>query len=326
MYFAANQNDEVRKLRKLLDCYIKKCGCDVFGQNSSTTSTGFEDAPSDSKLYGRKNKSWTPIEISNLIHNELGGKQGGDGTDFFHLSKAQIEALEELFNLVDSPIYEEPTADLDLEDQILEVGTALNITLKNTYTINDGGALQSEKIFRNGLEVSNTGIYTETGDVVEGETIYVSSSTHLAGPVKENAIGIEDGTNSIAAGTIVSEAKTITGIVPWFWKVYDTLPDLNNLNLSTFNKEVEKSDETVKILLNTDLKHVVIVIPDENAEKTEWFVSQVSQGEIGEFNAVGPATVKTLPSPDGLWTARPFKIYTTNYQTSIKPALELRNN
>lgn len=325
MYAPANQNDEVRKLRKLLECYIKDCNYDLLNTNSSE-NTGFDDAPTDGITYGRKNESWVPITLSNLFHNELGGKQGGDGTNFYHLSEDQYQGLDTLFSIVPHPEYISPTVNINVVNQILEVGSNSIGQVKSSFIRNDGGPLQSEKIFKNEIEVSATGIYNESEVIQEGETTYKSSATFLEGPIKENEIQVQDPIGRIQAGTVESETKIITGIIPWFWKSFAELPDISTLSLSTFNKVIGSSLETVKMDMDKNFTHIVVVVPSSSPEKNKWFVTEPSQGYIGNLSPINSPVLKTLSSPSNLWSGKDFNVYITNYQTSIKPTLELRNN
>lgn len=84
-----------------INMQVGGCGCDGEGGGGGGGSGGFEDAPRDGKLYGRKDGAWAeatgggggPAPVS--AHNELSGLQGGDAAahEFFHLTEAEWRRL-----------------------------------------------------------------------------------------------------------------------------------------------------------------------------------------------------------------------------------------
>lgn len=264
------------------------------------------------------------------IHNLLQGLQGGDGgldpTEFYHLTELQLQGLIAMIENAGHPIYVAPTSSINLISRILEVGSSNVRTIKNTFIRNDAGPLISERILKNDIQVSATGTYNETGVVPIGDTKYKSESTYEQGPIKTNAVNIPDPIGRIEAGTITSPEGIITGILPWFWKTFDTLPNISTLDISTFTKVISNSMEIVTMPMNIVGKHVVVVIPATSTIKTKWKITELNGGNIGIGNLILSPVGKTLSSPSGFWGPKGFNVYTTAYPTSIEPALELRNN
>lgn len=262
------------------------------------------------------------VELS-VDYPVVGAAEGESQKDFNEKIQDIIQAL---IGNIPPPTYVAPTLSINLANQTLEVGTNNTRTIQSTFIQNDAGAKISDKIIKNTIQVSSTNTYIETGVVVLGATTYRGETTYGQGPIKNNSIGIPDPTGRIQSGTVLSLNRVITGIIPFFWQTFDTLPDINSLDLSIFNKQVSTSSVTISIPMSVVGKHIVIIVPQDSAEKTKWHITDLNRGDIEVGGLFSPPQIKSLSSPSGYWNNENFRVYSTNYPTSVTPAIELRNN
>lgn len=228
--------------------------------------------------------------------------------------------------LLPKPTYNAPTLTINLTSITIEVGSSNVRTISNAFTQRDAGAITGQRILKNGVVASNSGSYNETGTVPLGNTTYKGEVSYADGVVKPNPLtGNPDPRGRVLAGTIQSAERTITGILPYFWKDFDTAPNLNTLNLAAFNKVVAVSTGVVNIPMNLTNKFLVIIIPSTSTVKTKWEITPLNAGNVGSGNLVLSPIVKSLNSPNGYWTAQNFNVYATAYPTNINPKMELKN-
>lgn len=294
-------NKQLKKLIKNVECLLKECKCHSSG-------------PSPDIEFPR--------------HNDLMGLQGGDvsNKDFYHLSKSQYEGIVNFIENVSPPNYELPLANLSGNFSLIEVGALNSYNYVASFVQRDAGPPTAVRIYRNSVLEVSAPSYTDPNPVQAGITEYKAEYDYGLGPVKKNDIGLDDPTGRITPGTVSSSEVSIKGIIPWFWQTFDVLPDLNNLDLSLFNKEVKESTGTVRASLNVTGKFIVFLIPDASPVKTKWYVTELNRGDIEATGFILPPITKTLSSPNSYWNNEDFKVYVSDYLSDINPILELRNN
>lgn len=250
------------------------------------------------------------------------GNNPDDGTGD-KLRDAFIKINEAFNNMVGAPSYTDPTTDINLSNMTLEIGSSNVRTITNSFIQNDAGVLVSQRIYKNSIEVSDTGSYDETGVVAPGGTVYRGQVTYEEGPIKNNDIGIPDGRGKIEAGTINTSNRTINGILPYYWKEFDVMPDLDSLNISDFNKVVSSSNGKITLTMDIVSKHLVILIPNGSTTKTKWEITPLNAGDIGTGELILSPVIKTISSHQGYWSSEDYKVYVTAYITSISPKIDL---
>lgn len=272
------------------------------------------------------------------IHNNLSGLQGGDpdSDEFFHLDKDEhgyltaIVSNDTISKIYDAirvhPDYVPPTSTIDLINMTVERGSSLSINITQTFNQNDGGAKTSESIKKNGTAVSTIDTYSETLTVPSTPVVYSGNVSYAQGAIKMNNIGEMDATGRIPAGSTTSPSATITPILPYFYGKFTAMPDLDTLDLAGMTKVVVNSDSTITCnVTSNDNEFVIIAVPALSTIKTKWFITELNKGDIGgATNLFNTPTVKAKNSPSGFWGGQNFRIYYTNYKTSIQ-TIELRN-
>jgi len=133
--------------------------------------------------------------------------------------------------------------------------------------------------------------------------------------------------------TLDSDAKTITGIYPYFWGISTNNPDsatpptseeiatlINNYNVNNgtlCKKVLESSANTIKINFgNTTSKYLWFAHPDVCDAKQSWYVTTSNRGGIGPgktFNRIEDKLLHSNPNP--YWTGVKYKIYTSLFAT-----------
>ena len=118
-----------------------------------------------------------------------------------------------------------------------EVGTPVNRTFSNNFAQNDGGAIVSERIYKDGVKVSDTGTFTETIPLTLIGISYRGEVSYNAGTVKkENSLGdLED--NTIAAGVADSGTRILRGYNPIFFGT-SVVKKTSSSQIRTLNKRL----------------------------------------------------------------------------------------
>ncbi len=208
-------NADLKRFRKLLECYLEDLRCK---DNKTTDCIG--EAPTDGEIYGRINRAWQKIsggsqeDTVDLIQDYpvIGTVEGETQKEYNERNQAIIAAL---IGNIPHPNYITPTVDMTTPSALQKVGASYGVSLTLTYNQNDGGAITSQSIEKNGVEVSNTNTFAETLLVPIGLTTYKGTVNYAQGPIKDNSIGIPDPVGRIPAGS-KSVTKTVEGVYPLF--------------------------------------------------------------------------------------------------------------
>lgn len=295
--------------------------------------------PADYGLGEFTNDSENPfLREDDLVnnHNSLTGIQGGDIDDYFHVTEDEHTYLTDIVSndtiglilsaIAVPPTYVPPTSAITNVTQTAEVGSTLAISIMQTFTSNNAGALASQTIKKNGTTVSTTSGFAESLVVPATNTVYSGTVTYLEGITKVNNLGIPDPTGKILAGTATSPARTVTPIYPVFYGVFATQPEASTIDLVSMTKAVVNSSGTVSVNVgSTSSQYVAIAIPTTSTIKTKWYVTELNQGSIGGVsNLFGTSSTALKNSPSGFWGGISYRIYITNYPSAIN-TIELRN-
>lgn len=137
--------------------------------------------------------------------------------------------------------------------------------------------------------------------------------------------------NPQAAGTAISGIETFTGIYPFFWGTSPTPPTTATIAASivggTANKVILPAGGTIVVPFNNGTaQYLWVAHAAAFTSKTKWYVTALNNGSIGTptdlFGAIQTANVN---SPNGYWNTISFKMYISNYTTSVVGSMELRN-
>lgn len=254
--------------------------------------------------------------------------------------------LNEILRQRVAPTYVAPAISLTLSGSTtVEVGSSISVPLTTTFTQNDAGALTLLEILRSGVLASSPTSplsFTENTTAILGNLSYTAQATYAQGPVKNDSFGDPNPAGQIPAGTIVSVARTVTGIYPWFFGKVSSGGAVSGanrpvagqalLNAIASNKQVSGSTGTISMNFNsTSDDYLVVAIPTSSTLKTKWYVTALNNGNIGGAVSAGgnlfpdPTTI-TVDSPTGLWTGVSYRFYISNYQTAQAANMELRNS
>lgn len=227
-------------------------------------------------------------------------------------------------------------------------GSLLNIPY-STITPTTGGAFGTEFGFADPNSpniVYTTSNYTENpvipapvGPNTSSTITYQVSGVHNAGLPKKKSDNTDDtraagtGTNNPqAAGTKLSGVTTITGIYPFFWGLSPTPPTSGTvasaIAAGTANKVLLPANGTITIPFNNSTaQYLWVAHATAYTSKTKWFVTALNNGNIGNpTDLFGAIQTTNVNSPDGFWNTINFKVYISNYTTSVPGNMELRNS
>lgn len=176
--------------------------------------------------------------------------------------------------------------------------------------------------------------YTSDFDVIEGNNIWNVVTLHDANDIAYYDNKGNIGTNLDAyrvASSVSDQSPAIIGIYPYFWGVSDTLLSVSQIKSiiesGNSNKVLLPSSGTISIIFNTVSHYLWFAHDASKTTKTKWYVTALNQGYIGSpTDLFGEVNLSTINSPSDYWNNKQFKIYRSNYATSLDTIIELRNN
>jgi len=152
------------------------------------------------------------IIMNGTSSNRLGNYVNGDTIPVAGLG------LDSAFKIIAQraipPTYVAPTATISSSPSAgtYEIGTSTAVTLSNTFTQNDAGALSSTTYYKNGSVTSNPSSITLTS-----QTDFRVQQTYAQGACKNNNLGVQDCTGRIAAGSVYSSYIYFTPLPKRYW-------------------------------------------------------------------------------------------------------------
>jgi len=130
------------------------------------------------------------------------------------------------------------------------------------------------------------------------------------------------------AGTTCSVFRTVTGIHPWFWGKSATLPPTGQTLIDSYAcKCIASSTGTIVVSnFNATNEYIWFAIPATSANKTCWQGANnpSNNGVIPGGLFPAPATV-SINSPNGCGWTQSYKIYVSNYATSVNYGMTFCN-
>lgn len=268
--------------------------------------------------------------------------------------KTSNEILEELLVPALEPAVTAPSSTFVMGGDvshggIYEIGVDVNIAFTSTFNrglinpyYDENGVNQGTRP-RSGLP--NTYRYSGTGlsddaDVNLTNNQNVNAYTVLAGsnqwggyvsydagsdPVR-NSKGVQL-QPALIAGNTSNINRSFTGILPYFYGTSATQPTANQALIDSGSKTVANSDGTITINYGTvNNQYLWFAIPNASTTKQGWYVTDLNKGNIGTsgdlFNA---HSLVEIDSPDAYWIDENYKIYITNYATSLTQPMQMRN-
>jgi hypothetical protein len=147
-----------------------------------------------------------------------------------------------------------------------------------------------------------------------------------------------DYSSPLPSGTTSAVSTSITGIYPYFWGIEasggapagSNRPIADNDLVTGGTKVVATSDSTVCVNFNSTADdYLWFAIPTGSTSKTCWYVDVINNGGIG--GGVSPGC-NLFPDLDSVsvctvcWCNQTYKVYISNYQSSISSTMQLRNS
>ena len=283
------------------------------------------------KIAEEENLDVNAALVSDITVN-VGGEDVGGIEDAQVLASGTTlqQFAEALLRKAIPPTYVQPELDLAVSGAILgEVGDQLNVTITPTFTQNDGGVATEYRVTKDAasLVVDNSApipeaSYADTLTFVDGDIVYDSEMDHDQGAVKNDNLGDPDATGQIAAGTVGSEAKTFTGVFPWFFGVSADGVIANIDVYADGTKVIEQIGDFIDANFATDGFLWFAVHKTSNNPKvySQWerIDYAINKGEVGSSSDLFAAAVTKQVASSGLsadWT-EDYDLYITNYSTT----------
>jgi hypothetical protein len=154
--------------------------------------------------------------------------------------------------------------------------------------------------------------------------------------------------SALSAGFLTS-SRDIMGIYPWFWGTFTCaaaagvgrpnaccIKDIitGGTEGSDYCKVVDYSTGTINTVFNsTSDEYIWFATPNASNTKTCWYIDATNKGTIGGTVSAGgnlfpdpDTSITNMCSCDGRWDGQQYKIYVSNFQTSVTESMELRNS
>jgi hypothetical protein len=192
-----------------------------------------------------------------------------------------------------------------------------------TIAIRDvtANSLIASGLANDGTEAVNIGTITNTSPITRSWRAEGTQQNNPAGNI-----------------TFISSNFTVNSIYPYFYgKVASggapagsNRPSGTTALITGGTKVLSVSTGTITIsFASTSDDYIWFAIPSTSTSKTVWFIDALNTGSIGGavspggnlFPAENSVSVTTV-----LWAGVSYKIYISNYQTSVAAAMELRNS
>lgn len=215
---------------------------------------------------------------------------------------------------------------------IIEVGTALSGSKTFIWSTTNSGNVETDSIdIRDvtGAVLIASGLTNDNSESVDIGTITNTS------PITQSWRGEGENTE---AGTFQSSNFTVTSIYPYFWGIESSggaepganRPTANQALITGGSKVVSSSTGTITVTFSsTSDDYIWFAIP--STSKTIWWVSALNNGSIGGSVSPGGNLFPdfdevSIDDPSANWSGVNYKIYISNYQSSVTAAMELRNS
>jgi hypothetical protein len=238
---------------------------------SSTTSTGklsITDTAAMLANYARKFTKNFMVKLGSQsigsisVPKTLGKYKSGDSV------LAKGKTLDELFLDIStekvSPTYRMPTVSLNAtpSDRTIEIGSTLNVTLSNSFTINQGGALGTVTYKRGSTALGS--VNDNVSNVIE-PVKYTVEAAYGNAPVLQNNLGENDSTGIFTAGTAISQEIVFTPKSKRYWGASNnaviTDADLTGTTTTDFNSNASSSPLNIETINVTGSQYIFFAYP-----------------------------------------------------------------
>src|ERR1035437_6431837 len=216
-------------------------------------------------------------------------------------------------------------------------------TLTMSGVTNFTGILKSK-----GIEIDATATGATAGDalVFDGTKIILtpisggSSGMYYGNtPASITLGGISSGTiltgktlslilQELLVGTICSSPVTICGLYPWFWGNSVSAPTINQTLINGYAcKCVASSIGSILVNnFNVSGKYIWFAIPYTSTSKTSWQgCNNPSNNGVIPGGLFPVACCMNIVSPESCWGSTCYKIYVSNYATSVNYGMAFSN-
>jgi len=190
----------------------------VFGMNNALDDLEVSIGETDNKVEDLTDRT----ELMNIALNSVEEQAEKVPSILLEIDKLK-EAVDSLQKLPPSqdilPVYKAPTINLNANKTVIELGASTQLTLTPVYNKNDGGNINSVKIYRDGVEISSGDNTRQiTVDGVNKTTTFKLEISYTAGPIKDTTTGVPYPDTAIKEGTLTYELR-ITAVSASYYGV-----------------------------------------------------------------------------------------------------------
>lgn len=281
--------------------------------------TKLEDAPLDGQQYVRQDGNWEQIQVPSSQYDGNSPSTRGIenipvGADLTQFSLTDL--IENIYAPYIAPVFNSFT--ISGQNTLIEVGTAFsgnkvflwdisvdNNVAPNSIQINNitDGQILASNLENDGTELADIGVVPNS---TPRTTLFRIFATN---------------TNS----NLFTRDFSVSSLYPYFYGKSNTTPIVNQSLIDGGTKVVANSTGTLTINFNASEEFIWFAIPESSTSKTKWFVTELNQGNIGGgsnlFSSETFLEVNTV-----LWNDINYKVYVSNYATTINTNMQLRNN
>jgi hypothetical protein len=202
-----------------------------------------------------------------IVQLGAGGAVGGALTgDDLLVGMTLEDILRKILIKAIHPTYLVPTLQLTSSDNVYEreIGTIISPIFNSIFTQNDGGALVTRALNKNGTQISSAFPFTDNNITLSGVILnYQAAANYAQGPIKNNNIGTPDAVGRIEAGLAQSNVITYAGYRKMFYGFPVTTPaDSASIRGLIGNKLKPLVGDLVQIAVPAGATKVVFAYPD----------------------------------------------------------------
>jgi len=249
---------------------------------------------------------------NDIVMNGGAGNRLGywvDGETIPVAGKTLDQAFVTITQRAVAPTYYPPTNSINSSPSSgnYEIGSAINITLSNTFTQNDAGSLSSTSYLKNG---SPLGGNTDNITSLTSQVYYQVNSSYAQGACKNNNLGVPDCTGRINAGTITSNAIYFTPYPKRYWGYSSAAAPTNGIVLASAGGSNElttgKAKNSFSVVVSGTLQYVYYAYPASYGD--------LSSIIVGGFESIGAFTKTVLSVTNSQGYVQNYNVYTSNNQ------------
>jgi len=206
-----------------------------------------------------------------------------------------------------------------------EIGTTYSPNIDFILTLNDETTVTGRRVID--VTDSNTVVYNPATNNETFNAVNVTTDNTW-----KNEADVD---NNGSPTTISSSNSTVSFIYPWFYGTVasggapsgSNRPGSDQALINSGTKSVSNSNGTLTVSYNsTSDDYIWFAIPSTSTSKTKWYVDALNNGSIGgAVNLFPDFDSVSIDSPTVLWNGVSYKIYVSNYQSSVS-SIQLKNS